>query len=285
MISVIIPSYNEATSIRDTVQKVNAQLKGIKKEIIVVNDGSTDDTGEILKEIKDIDNIIVHIKNKGYGASIKSGIIESRYDWILIIDADGTYPSESIHEMIKYLDDYDMVVGARIGKNVNIPAVRKPAKWLINQFANYICGERIPDLNSGLRIFKKEIAIRFFTLFPEGFSFTTTITMACLTNNYKVKFVAIDYHKRKEESKSSIKPFRDFIGFLSLITRMSIYFRPSKIFVPAGIILLIAGSIKGFIDFFRDGYFGAGNVMIVIAGLQILFMGVLASLIIQRTKL
>jgi hypothetical protein len=178
-----------------------------------------------------------------------------------------------------------MVVGARTGSNVNIPLLRKPAKWIISKFANYICEENIPDLNSGLRIFKKEIALRFFPLFPERFSFTTTITMASITNNYRVKFIPIDYMKRNKDSKSSIKPLRDFVGFMSLILRMSIYFKPLKIFVPIGGVLFAAGLIKGFVDFFRLDYFGSGNVMVVLAGLQILFLGLLADLIIRRTKL
>ena len=169
MITAIIPAYNEEFSIKETIEKLNKMTAGLKKEIIVVNDGSSDGTGKILGNIKEI-RVIGHEKNKGYGASIKDGILQAKGEWILIIDADGTYPTESIPTLLRYIKDYDMVVGARIGRNVNIQFVRKPAKWLISKFANYICQEKIPDLNSGLRIFKKEIALRFFELFPDGFS-------------------------------------------------------------------------------------------------------------------
>ena len=284
MISVIIPSYNERLTIKDTIENLKKQTSSIDTEIIAVNDGSSDSTLEILRKIKGL-KIINHETNKGYGASLKDGILASKGDWILIIDADGTYPPESIPTLLKYARDYDMIIGARTGKNVNIPFMRKPAKWVIAKFANYICEEKIPDLNSGLRLFKKEIAMRFFSLFPEGFSFTTTITTACLTNHYRVKFVPIDYLKRKKESKSSIKPIRDTIGFLSLLFRMSIYFRPLKIFVPVGLILFLGGLAKGTLDFLRFSYVGSGDVMVVLAGLQILFLGFLADLTIKRTKL
>lgn len=284
MISIVIPAYNEELSIKETLEKIISFTKSFKKEIIVVDDGSTDNTSEILKKIKDI-KIVSNLVNKGYGYSLKKAILEAKGEWIMIIDADSTYPPESIPLLLRDFEKYDMIVGSRTGANVNIPLLRKPAKWIVNKFANYISQEKIPDLNSGFRIFKKEIALRFFDLFPDNFSFTTTITMACLTNGYSVKYVPIDYSKRKKGSKSSIKPLRDFFGFLSLITRMSVYFRPMKIFGPVGGFLLFAGLVKGFFDFFRLGYFGSGNVMVVLAGFQILFLGLLADLVIKRTKL
>ena len=284
MISVIIPAYNEENTIKRTIENIKDVLKTQNKEIIVVNDGSEDKTGEVLRKISGI-KVMNHIQNKGYGAAIKTGVKNSAGEWILIIDADGTYPSEAIPSLLKYTKDYDMVVGARTGKNVHIPFMRRPAKWLLSRFANYISEEKIPDLNSGLRIFKKDIVLRFYELFPNGFSFTSTITLACLTNGYNVKFVQIDYMKRDSKSKSSIKPFKDFIGFMKLIFKMSLYFRPLKVFNPVGVILFLLGLGFGINSRIQYGTFGAGNVMITLAALQIIFLGFLADLIIKRTKL
>lgn len=167
-ISVIIPAYNEGLTIGETLTKIKFYMRKVKNEIIVINDCSTDNTGEILGKIKGI-RVITHEENKGYGASIKDGILNSSGEWILITDADGTYTPESISSVIKNRDQFDMVVGARIGKDVNIPFVRKIGKGIVNKFADYIAKEKIPDLNSGLRIFRKDIAIRFFDLFLMDF--------------------------------------------------------------------------------------------------------------------
>ena len=174
-ISVIIPCYNEEDSIETTVKEVTEvfNFTGIIYEILVINDGSTDNTLNILKKIEnDYDNIRVfsHDFNFGYGASLKTGIKNSRFDIIGITDADGTYPNKEFHEFIKYIEDYDMVVGIRTGKNSKIPLLRKPAKWFLNRFASFIVRRKIKDVNSGMRLFKKELALKYWQLFPDGFS-------------------------------------------------------------------------------------------------------------------
>jgi hypothetical protein len=132
-----------------------------------------------------------------------------------------------------------MLVGARIGDSVNIPLIRRPPKWVINQLANYMVGTKIPDLNSGMRIMKKEIIERFFNILPEGFSFTSTITIAMLSNGYQVKYVPIDYHQRK--GKSKIRPFNDTLNFVRLIVRTVMFFDPLKVFLPISLPFLIGG--------------------------------------------
>ena len=131
----------------------NLNQKGIIYEIIVVDDGSTDDTQKNVR-MTDV-RLISHKENKGYGAALKTGIKAATYDNIITIDADGTYPSEAIPDLIENIDDYDMVVGARIGANVQIPLIRRPAKWFLKKLAEYLVGRKIPDLNSGLRLMKK----------------------------------------------------------------------------------------------------------------------------------
>ena len=242
-LSIIIPVYNEEVSIEETIEKTKKTIKNIdmKTEIIIVNDCSKDRSHEILKNIEDI-IYLRHPKNKGYGASLKTGIKNAKGDLIAITDADGTYPIEELSNLIKYTKKYDMVIGARTKKGVQIPLIRRPAKWFIRKLAEYLTNNKIPDLNSGLRIFKKEMALRFWNLFPNGFSFTSTITIASMINDYSVIFIPINYYKRK--GKSSIHPIKDFLGFINLIFRIVIYFKPLKFFITPGLLLLISGIIK-----------------------------------------
>lgn len=231
LISIILPAYNEEKTLKETVERVKKVMSGIgyKYEIIAVNDCSKDNSGLILDKIKGI-KVIHHIVNKGYSSSLKTGIKNAKGNWIVITDADGTYPVEDIPKLLKYIDNYDMVVGARVAKHVKIPILRKPAKWLLNKVGNYVTSRKIPDLNSGLRVFKKELALEFWNLFPERFSFTITITMVSLTNGYDVKYIPINYYKRK--GKSTIHPFKDFLGFGRILLKMALFFKPLKVFVP-----------------------------------------------------
>ncbi len=283
-VSVVIPVFNEEEGIAECISSVDNELKKAKVsyEIIIVNDCSTDRTGQILSHIKGI-KVVNHIKNHGYGASIKSGIKEAKGDWILITDADGTYSYSAVPELIKETQNYDMVIGARIKKGAKIPLLRRPAKFFIKKLAEYLSGAEIPDINSGLRIFNKEIAHRFMTLFPDGFSFTVTITISSIVNGYNIKYVPVDYKKRK--GKSSIKPLRDFFGFISLVVRLITYFKPLNVFLPIAVILFIIGFTKAARDFVLVGQIGPAGVITILASFQIAFLGLLADLIIKRTRL
>ncbi len=283
-VTLIIPAYNEAAGIKETIHTVQKQLSEAKNtiKILVVNDGSTDGTGAILRQLDGIE-ILENPTNCGYGYSLKRGIMHATTDYIMIMDADGTYPSSAIPELIARSKKYDMVVGARTGKNVKIPSARKPAKLFLKYFAEYLTGTKIPDLNSGLRIFRKAIVMRFMKLFPNGFSFTTTLTMLCLTNNYAVDYVPINYHKRT--GKSSIHPLKDFIGFTSLIFRLTVFFKPLRVFIPASAIFFSAGVIKLLRDFILLNHFGLGGSLLILTAIQIAFLGIIAELIIARTSL
>lgn len=283
-ISLIVPAYNEERNIKKTIEDIKNSARNSKHsiEIIVVDDGSTDKTAKILSSIKGI-KVLKHSANRGYGASLKTGIRNSKADYIMIIDADGTYPASAIPELVKDADKHDMVVGARIGEAVKIPFFRKPAKWFLKHFAQYLTKARIPDLNSGLRIFKREIALRFMNLFPDGFSFTTTLTIACLTNDCSIKYAPINYYERK--GKSKIHPIKDLIGFTNLIFRLAILFKPLNVFMPISIVLFVAGTLKLIRDFIMLNYFGLGGAIAILAAIQIALMGMLAELIIKRTTL
>ncbi|MDY7016586.1 MAG: glycosyltransferase family 2 protein, partial [Cyanobacteriota bacterium] len=190
--SLILPVYNEESGILPTLDRIQENLKnsGCEYEIVAVNDGSSDRSSELLHSRNDI-RVIEHRVNRGYGAALKTGIRHAKYPIIAITDADGTYPNERLPQLVAIAQNADMVVGARIGENVQYSTIRKIPKWFLIRFAEWITNTRIPDLNSGMRVFNKSVVERFIGILPDTFSFTTTITVAMLTNNYVVHYEPI----------------------------------------------------------------------------------------------
>lgn len=272
-LSIIVPAYNEEEGIRTTMEQLLCVARTLDAEILVVDDGSTDGTAAALEGLEGV-RVIRHEKNRGYGAALKTGIRHARAHRICITDADGTYPNERIPELMKWTDRYEMVVGARTGKSVAIPLVRRPAKKVLNLIANVLTGERIPDLNSGLRIFDKRAAMEFLHLFPSGFSFTTTITLAMLNADYLVKFVPIDYHAR--EGRSKIRPIRDTYNFLMLILRITMYFNPLKIFLPISVALFALTAAAFAVDIGKDTGISDKTVILTLAAGAVFLAGLLA---------
>lgn len=249
-VSVVIPAFNERGAIEATIADVRSALAKAKasfpqSEILVVDDGSSDDTAELAEAAGA--RVIRQPQNRGYGAALKAGFAAARHDTVVITDADGTYPASAIPEMLEYADDYEMVIGARVGENVAIPLVRRPAKWLLGRLASYLAGQRIPDLNSGLRVIDRGLEKRFEHLLPSGFSFTTTITLAALCNDRLVHYHPIEYYPRIGESK--IRATHAF-DFLLLVLRTVVYFNPLKVFLPLGGIFFAMGGIKFVYDLF-----------------------------------
>jgi polyisoprenyl-phosphate glycosyltransferase len=282
-LSIVVPVYNEQNSVRSTLESIKAVMKktGMAHEIIAVDDCSKDSSGKVLKSISGV-KVLHHMVNRGYSSSLKTGIRAAEGNLILIIDADGTYPVEDIPRLLEHVDKFDMIIGARVGKNVHIPLMRRPAKWFLGQLANYIAGVRIPDINSGLRVFKKDVALDFWELLPQRFSFTITTTMASITRGYNVKFIPIDYHKRA--GKSSIHPIKDFLGFNKILLRMSLFFKPMKIFVPLSVLVFLAGFGILIIGVtFLNRFYDITFVLTTLSSIQIFMLGLIAELII-RTK-
>ncbi len=240
--TVVIPCLDERLALEETLASLRAALAGAEPyELIFVNDGSTDGTGEMLDIEAARDpalRVVHHAENRGYGAALKSGIRRARAPWIVITDADGTYPNERIPEMVAAMDEADMVVGERTGPAVTYSPIRKLPKWFLLRYVSYLAGRRIRDMNSGLRVFRKDLAERYWNLLPDGFSFTTTITLALLTNGYEVTFLPIDYAARV--GKSKIRPIRDTLGFTQLILRTGMYFAPLKVLLPLALLLGLA---------------------------------------------
>lgn len=229
--SLVIPVYNEEDGILTTLDQLQSTFRELscQYEIIVVNDGSVDDTHHLLSPRQDI-RLIEHERNKGYGAALKTGIRHAQFSTIVITDADGTYPNTEIPFLLTFMEGADMVVGARIGKQVQYSTLRKIPKWFLVKFAEWITKQKIPDLNSGLRVMQKPVVDKFLNILPDTFSFTTTITVAMLTNNYIIKFIPVDYFARTGRSK--IKPIRDTLRFLQIILRTGVYFAPLRVFLP-----------------------------------------------------
>jgi len=279
-LSIIVPAYNEENGIRPTMEQLQEVIGEIDAELLVIDDGSTDGTSAALDGIEGL-RVLRHDVNRGYGAALKTGIRNAAADWICITDADGTYPNERIGELMTYMDRYDMVVGARTGANVAIPLIRRPAKKVLNILANLLTGEKIPDLNSGLRIFKKSVALRYMHLFPSGFSFTTTITMSMLNADYLVRFIPIDYHHR--EGSSKIKPIRDTYNFFMLILRITMYFNPLKIFLPLSALLFAATMAAGVCDYGNETGLSDKTVILSLAAGAVFLAGLLADSVAKRS--
>jgi glycosyltransferase involved in cell wall biosynthesis len=279
LVSIIIPAYNEEANIQSVINELQTLLRqhDVFPEIIVVDDGSSDMTGRVARAAGA--RVIQHRSNRGYGASLKTGISAATHEIIGIIDADGTYPAKYLPELLAELEHADMVVGARTGQNVHIPLVRRPAKWVLKHLANYVSNARIPDLNSGLRVFRRDVAMQYFPILPNFFSFTTTITMAMHCDNYAVTYVPIDYRKRNGHSK--IVPW-DAGSFAILILRTAMLYRPLRVFLPLALLCLSYGLIKMTVDLFRDPNISASALLALVSTLLIVLIGMLGDSIATR---
>jgi len=214
--SIVIPAYNEENGIGfvlDELQKILPRTE-LTYEIIVVEDGSTDRTSDAVRKNGVL--LVKHEINRGYGASLKTGIKRARNEIILIIDADGTYSPREIPDLLRYAKRFDMVVGARIYNGFR-QLDRRIGKWFLTMLADRLAHTHILDLNSGLRVFKKSMVQDIFDLLPSGFSFTTTMTLVYLKRGYSIKYVPISYRPRI--GKSKIKSFKDFFKIFSLIIK------------------------------------------------------------------
>ena len=283
-ISLIVPVFNEAEGIGRVLEQVEPVLRqtGLATEIIVGDDGSHDGTDVAAAQRPSV-RLLRHNRNRGYGAALKTGIRHARYDLICITDGDGTYPNERIAELVDRLQtgSVDMVIGARLGRKAAIPWLRRPAKWFVNRFAAYVAGESIEDVNSGLRVFPRSVAIGLFHLLPDGFSFTTTLTLAMLGSGYLVDYVPIQYFDRV--GKSKIRPIADTFAFLQLISRIALYFAPLRVFLPlSGALLLMALLWAGASAVAFGRVADASTAVIATAGVQLAAVGLLAELINGR---
>jgi glycosyltransferase involved in cell wall biosynthesis len=288
-VTFVVPAFDEENGIEGVVRRLSELDLGVPLEIIVVDDGSTDGTAAVLERIKPkypTLSVVKHAQNKGYGAALKTGFLHARHAVVVITDADGTYPEARIGELLARIDEgADMAVGARTGKDAQIPLVRRPAKACLRWLASYLAGTRIPDLNSGLRAMRRDMVLRYRPILPQGFSFTTTITLAALTNDHRVDYVQIEYAKR--EGRSKIRPIRDTLMFTGLIVRTVLYFNPLKVLYPIAGVLLAGLVASLWFDCFvtQPANLSDKTTLLFIAFIQVLSVGLLADLIDKRTRL
>lgn len=240
-LAVIIPAYNEQDAVRATVEQVRRALEGasVSHEIVVVNDGSSDNT--MAEARSGGARVLDFADNNGYGHALKAGIAATDSELIAILDADGTYPPDALPAMLRLAASSDMVVGDRGRGMKNVPLIRRPAKWLLGALASFLARRRINDVNSGLRVFRRRALATFVPLLPDGYSFTTTITLCMLASGLTVVYHPIAYGRRIGYSK--IKA-RHFFKFVFLVFRLTILFRPLRIFLPLGAVLLAIGLVQ-----------------------------------------
>lgn len=283
--SVIVPIFNEQSALPSAVTGLLGHLAALDDyELILVNDGSTDQTEALLDELQDQHHeltVVKHDVNRGYGAALKTGIRHARSELIVITDADGTYPNERIGELVELMERFDMVVGARTGDNVNYSKLRSVPKIFLKAYASWIAGQTIPDINSGLRVFRRDLADRYLHMLPDGFSFTTTITLAMLTNRYRVHYEPISYARRT--GKSKIQPIRDTLRFFQLIARMGMYFAPLRVLVPFCVLMLAGFVVSLGYDVLVLRDLTEKTLMLLLFGMNTMFFALLADMIDKRS--
>lgn len=283
MISVIIPAYNEEGAIKDTIKNIKKVLRkhNLTKgsEIIIVNDGSTDDTGKIAKKCGAI--VINNPVNSGYGFSLKRGIKKAKNETIVITDADLTYPFEEVPKMLKKKKEgFDLVVGARTGKHYKQSVHKSFLRRIIRLLVEFVSDKKVKDINSGLRVFNKTLAMQYFPRLCDTFSFTTSQTLAYLMNNHFVCYVDIPYHKRL--GKTKVKLIKDSLKTLRYITEACVYYNPLKIFTLLSVICVILSAVGFLLSHFaaiRAGYIlGIGGLLVSVV---VFAMGLLAAILKQ----
>jgi glycosyltransferase involved in cell wall biosynthesis len=287
-VSIVLPCYNEQDHVLRELERISRAMdaSGMPYELIAVDDASIDATLDRLKlaEPKLPRLKIRHFpRNGGAGTVRRIGSQQAQGDIVVWTDADMTYPNERIPELVAMLDadsTIDQVVGARTSEEGTHKFVRVPAKWFIRKLAEKLTNSEIPDLNSGLRAFRREVALPYLRLLPAGFSCVTTITLSFLSNEHGVKYVPIDYAKRAGVSK--FKFVSDAYRYILQVLRMVMYFNPLKVLMPVALFLLGLGILKGIYDMARHPfYFAIDTVLIFLTGLIIASMALLADLIVR----
>lgn len=285
MVSVVIPVYNEATAVGGTLARLRTALaaSGMTAEIIAVDDGSTDATPEILGQTAGL-RVIRHPENRGYGAALKTGIRAATGEIIGIVDADGSYPAEEFPRLLTALTEgTDMAIGVRTGRGPAFPLLRRPGKAIVSLLAAFLVGRSIPDINSGMRVMRRELVERFFRLFPDGFSFTTTLTLAALTNRVGVTWIPIPYAPRQGTSVLTFRRglLQEFPNFLALIVRMVTYFRPLRFFAVPSLLFLLLGVANLTRTLVVDRNITDASLLLIVVGIQIGLMGLVADLVVR----
>jgi glycosyltransferase involved in cell wall biosynthesis len=288
LVTVVLPCYNEQDHVTAELDRISEALdaSGLSYELLAIDDASTDDTLAVLREAEPRlprMRVLAFRRNGGSGTVRRIGTQRARGRIVVWTDADMTYPNERIPELVRILLEdptYDQVVGARTTEEGSHKWLRTPAKWFIRKIAERLSNERIPDLNSGLRAFRREVALPYLRLLPPGFSCVTTITLAFLSNQHDICYVPISYAKRAGRSKFHF--VKDAYRYILQVLRMVMYFDPLKVLMPPALWLLLAGIVKAVVDMVRHPfYFPASTVLTVLSAMIIGSMALMADLVVR----
>lgn len=274
-LSIIIPAYNEEKTIQCVLDDIMSQQYNFVKEIIVVNDGSNDNTAAISESagVK----VITFKTNQGYGHAVKAGIRAATGDFILMMDSDGQHKAKDIMRLWQKVEDHDLIVGARLSL-IHSKLWRMPGKWFLLLLASYLVGRKIPDLNSGLRIFRRDIILKYLKLCCDGFSFSSTSTIVLLYFNQRVTFVPIKVKKRS--GKSTVK-LRHGFNTIVLLLRLGSLFSPLKLFFPPSFFAIISGFFWGMPALWNHRTLSLGALLIILIGFLLFMLGLISDQISQ----
>jgi polyisoprenyl-phosphate glycosyltransferase len=283
-VSVVLAVFNERGHVMREIDRIRTALEAspYSFEIVVVDDGSTDGSRELLRATEGI-RFIEFPYNRGSGSARKAGTQAARGRVVVWTDVDMTYPNEEIPRLVKELEGFDQVIGARTSEEGTRKLFRVPAKWFIRKLASYLVESRIPDLNSGLRAFRRDVALHYLHLLPKGFSCTSTMTLSFLANGHTVKYMPIEYAPRAGRSK--FHWWTDTKRYLTQVVRMVLTYNPLRFFMPVGTSILVIGLGKLAFDFAtKDFHLATNTLLIFFAAFQTFAVGLLADLVVRVSK-
>lgn len=271
-ISVVIPAYNEAEGIANLLEKIVSLGFHTRYEIIVVDDGSSDETAAIVSRFPV--RLIRHHTNKGYGAALKTGIRKAKGQKVIMLDSDGQHDPQYIPQIAELLEENDLVIGERTADSFQVKN-RQGGKKLIRKVGEYLFDQKLPDFNSGLRGFDRNLIKSMLHLMPNGFSFSTTSTMAFIKEGYSIATLPIVVAERQGRA-SNVKFIRDGSKTMLLLFRIIMLFNPLKIFFPFSVLVTTLGIIWGIYAYLFFGRFANSATLITMLGMFLFFIGLIA---------
>lgn len=287
-VSIVIPAYEEEQAIGMVLEQIRAVMDAARSpqgqpyryEILVIDDGSKDKTVAIAREKGA--RVYCHRDNYGAGAARKTGLLHAYGDIIVMTDADGTYPARSIPDLLALFPEYDQVIGARESEKGTHRLLRTFAKETVKRLAAHLVSKPIPDLNSGLRAFKKDLMLRYLHLIPDGFSCVSTMSLAFLSNKHAVAYVNIPYFERI--GKSKFHPIKDTYNYILTVVRVVSYFNPLRVFIPLSLGMILFGVGKSVLDIIFTATIQESDIIAILGGVMVGAIGILADLIITQGK-
>ncbi len=272
MVTIVIPAYNEEQTIAGVVRGALASAP-MNARVLVIDDGSTDGTSEQATNVGA--EVIRHPTNKGNGACLKTALRTVKGGVIVVLDADGQHDPTELPRLLSLLKDYDLVVGVRNFSHQEGSPLRNLGNRVLRGLASFLAERDIPDLTSGFRAFRHEVAIKFLHLYPNGYSFPSTSTLSFITAGYNVTFTPITVNSRPRHTKSKLRPFRDGFRFIMFILRIITMTNPNKIFLPTGLVMILIGLFLTVRNLILFQQFSGGVVLFLAGGVNIIFFGLI----------